>query len=211
MNIIIPARKGSKGLPGKNRLLLMHTLSEIPAEYHKKVIVSTDDEFILQNIRKNYSQCQVHSRSKESASDTASTKKCIEETVRDFSLAGNIIMLYLTYPNRKWETVMKAYSWFVDQNASSLLCKEPLKSHPYLCMLELPNNRGKQIVEHDLYRRQDYPKCFRLSHAIAIFKTDVIEDLNSNLYNEDTIYYEIRESLDVDTPEDFERLKRKRK
>ena len=211
MNIVIPARKGSKGLPGKNRLLLIHTLSKIPEEYRRKVIISTDDEVISQSIRKNYPQCQVHSRSEESASDTASTKKCIEETVRDFSLTGDIIMLYLTYPNRKWETVMNAYSWFVNQNANSLLCKEPLKSHPYLCMLELPNNKVKQIVEHGLYRRQDYPKCFRLSHVIAIFKTNVIEDLNGNLYNDDTIYYEIQDSLDVDTYEDFERLKRKRK
>ena len=47
---VIPARKGSKGLPGKNRILLKYTIDTIPKDYHKKVIVSTDDIEIINTV-----------------------------------------------------------------------------------------------------------------------------------------------------------------
>ena len=42
---LIPARKGSKGLPGKNRLLFDETANLLKG---KDVIVSTDDEVIIE-------------------------------------------------------------------------------------------------------------------------------------------------------------------
>ena len=47
MKFIIPARKDSKGLPGKNRILLQHTIEQIPKELEGDVIVTTDDEHII--------------------------------------------------------------------------------------------------------------------------------------------------------------------
>ena len=58
---IIPARKGSKGLPLKNRKLLPFTLQEIPENKKSTTIVSTDDEYIL-NFAKNYG-VKLHNRS----------------------------------------------------------------------------------------------------------------------------------------------------
>ena len=205
-SIIIPARSGSKGFPKKNQILLDYTLSKIPIQYHDKVIISTDDDFIINKIKKQYSKCRIHLRSKASATDEASIKNCIEEVVSDFLLDGNIMMLYLTYPDRRWEDVVKAYRWFLDKKSKSLLCREPVKSHPYLCMYEENNDKGKQLVKHNLYRRQDYPKCFRLCHMISIFKSNELKNLNNNLYNEDTNFYRISHAIDVDTPSDLEKL-----
>ena len=50
-HFLIPARRGSKGLPKKNQLLLDYTISKIPVEYHDKIIVSTDDEYIIKNLK----------------------------------------------------------------------------------------------------------------------------------------------------------------
>ena len=41
---------------------------------------------------------------------------------------------------------------------------------------------GKQLVKHNLYRRQDYPKCFRICHMVSIFKSNQLKNLNNNLY-----------------------------
>ena len=205
--IIIPARKGSKGLPKKNQILLDYTLSEIPLQYHEKVIVSTDDSFIINKVENNYSKCRIHHRSEESARDSASTKECILEVVRDFNLTDNIIMLYLTYPERKWDDVKKAYEWFKKQDAGSLLCREETFTHPFLCLYDIGDNKGRQITPHDLYRRQDYPLCFKTCHMISIFKTLELKNLNKNLYNENTIYYKTLEVVDVDTFDDLRRFK----
>ena len=50
MKIVIPARKGSKGVPFKNRKLLNHTLKIIPEFLKKDIIITTDDEEIIKKI-----------------------------------------------------------------------------------------------------------------------------------------------------------------
>jgi CMP-N-acetylneuraminic acid synthetase len=122
-------------------------------------------------------------------------------------LNGNVIMLYLTYPERTWDDILKAYKFFITNNSKSLLCKKQIKcTHPYLYMLELDNNMGEQIREHNLYRRQDYPKVFEISHFISIFNTNVINELNNNLYNKETIFYPIDDIIDVDTEKDLNKF-----
>jgi CMP-N-acetylneuraminic acid synthetase len=201
MHIVIPARRNSKGLPFKNRKLLEYTLSTIPLELRGKTIVSTDDEHIASVVsEKGFS---VHNRSAYSARDEAATKEVMEEVVRDMNLVGNVVMLYLTYPKRTWEEVEKAYDWFVSTGATSMLCKEEVETHPFMCLYELPNNKGGQVVSHDLYRRQDYPKCFRFCHMVCIFEASELKKLNKNLYNKDTVYYTIEHALDIDSGDDL--------
>jgi len=203
MNIIIPARKGSKGFPEKNRLLLGYTLDTIPKRWHENTIISTDDEVISEHVRREYPNIKIHERSDNGAVDTASTKECLAEVIDSYSLSGVVVMLYLTYPERTWGEVMKAVAWFEEKNAKSLLCKEDVKTHPYMCIYD-EGDKGKQIIKHDLYRRQDYPACFKISHFISAFRTEELEALNQNLYNEDTYFYEIPKSVDIDYKEDYE-------
>jgi CMP-N-acetylneuraminic acid synthetase len=44
---VIPARKGSKGFPGKNRKLFKYTYNSIPVDLRNKCIVTSDDDVIL--------------------------------------------------------------------------------------------------------------------------------------------------------------------
>ena len=201
MNIVIPARRNSKGLPFKNRKLLEYTLKTIPRDLVSSTIISTDDEEIVSiGIKRGY---KIHNRSEYSSRDEAATKEIMEEVVRDMELTGPIVMLYLTYPKRTWKDVENAYYWFLMNNAKSMLCKEEIETHPFMCLYELPGNKGGQVVTNDLYRRQDYPKCFRFCHMVSIFDAEELKDLNKNLYNQDTIYYNIEHSLDIDNKEDF--------
>ena len=207
MNIVIPARKGSKGFPKKNQHLLKHTLESIPKKYYKDVIVSTDDEIIIKTISTEYPNIQIHKRSVESASDTVSTKLCLQEVIQEHSLTGDIIMLYLTYPERLWNDVIRSYEWYIKTNAKSMLCREECKIHPYVHLYDIGDDYGRQIVEHDLYRRQDYPICFKICHIITIFKTTELNNLNGNLYNNETKFYKISHSVDIDSLVDFEKIK----
>jgi len=203
VTIIIPARKGSKGFPDKNRYLFDYTLQGIPISHRERVIFSTNDKFLHDKVKEIYPKIKVHTRSEDSATDTASSKKCLQEVINDFDITGTVIMLYLTYPERKWTDITSAYSFYKTNKGKSLLCKTEITDHPYLCMYENDGHRGKSVIGHNLCRRQDYPPCFKLCHYVSIFEVDELENISSNLYNEDTLFYKINLPLDIDNKEDL--------
>ena len=212
VKILIPARRNSKGLPFKNRLLFNETVDSIPKKYHKHIIVSTDDEVLIEKC--GSMGLKVSIRPDELAIDTTSTKEVIEYLVKngDLNCDDVVIMLYLTYPERTFKEVKNVYRLFLDNKEKSLLCKKNFKgAHPYLYMLNVGNNKGRQLVKHNLYRRQDYPEIFEISHYISIFKVSELGKLNNNLYNDDTYFFKIYDVIDVDTKKDFDGLLRKEK
>ena len=206
VTLFIPARRNSKGLPFKNRKLLEITLNKIPHALKNSVLVSTDDEWIIEKCKEK--KINFLKRSEAASSDVASTKTVVLEA-NEF-LEEKIIMLYLTYPEREWQDVERCFSFFKQTQAKSLLCKKELKTSPFLMMYE-KGNKGQQIIEHNLYRRQDYPKCFEISHYISIFTKKELDKLNNNMYNEDTIFYSIQNPIDVDTKQDLEEYNEKNK
>ena len=205
---VIPARKNSKGLPFKNRKLISHTLQKFPKEILNNVILTTDDEILL-NIGLDYGINCVN-RDPNLALDETSTKDVMID-LKNRGVIDNsdtVIMLYLTYPERTWLDINNAIAFFNQNSGKSLLCKKEINStHPYLYLLDIDGIRGKQLTPHNLYRRQDYPKVFELSHFICIFNVNELENLNNNLYNNETIFYGIDNVIDVDTMDDLEKLK----
>jgi CMP-N-acetylneuraminic acid synthetase len=210
MKIIIPARFGSKGLPLKNRQLFNKTAVTIPQELANSVWVTTDDVEIVRMARDH--NFNVILRPEHLAGDATSTKETLIHAIGAAEIKSEelVLVLYLTYPQRTWEEVLAAKSWFLqntgDNIVYSMLCKQETQAHPYLCMHEEEGHFGSQIVEHDLYRRQDYPKCFELSHYIILFKAGNINALNNNMYNRFTLFYPIDRVIDVDTQNDLDKL-----
>jgi len=210
MKIIIPARMGSKGLPGKNRTLFRYTADIIPEEYKKDVIVLTDDPEI-HKLAKEYQFLSIE-RFKETSTDEASMKFTLTWATNYLTLIGkikaneDILLLYLTYPERSWFDVEKALAFYHANEAKSLLCRKEITHTPFLILKEEENNQGSQLFWHDLYRRQDYPKCFELCHFICILNSGSINSLNSNLYNNQTVFFPVDSPIDVDTKKDLDRF-----
>ena len=203
---VIPARKGSKGLPFKNRKLFSFTASSIPEGLRESVIVSTDDEEIEKSAKEwGFSLLK---RSESLSVDDVSIRDVLSDVKSHFKMQENddIIMLYLTYPQRTFEDIKGIYDFYKQSSANSLLCKKEAKTTPYLCYHEVGKFNGEKIIEHDLYRRQDYPKCFEVSHYVAIMKAGIVDKLDNNLYQKDTVFYSIDDVIDVDTGEDFKRF-----
>ena len=204
---IIPARRNSKGLPFKNRKLITYTLDNLPKHILADTILTTDDEKLLE-IGLDYG-VKCLNRNPTLALDKTSTK----EVILDLKYQGVItdedivVMLYLTYPQRNWLDITKVLQFFNEEGAKSLLCKKEIKgTHPYLYLLEVNDFMGRQLVPHNLYRRQDYPKVFEVSHFISVFKVSELESLNNNLYNNQTIFYSIDDIIDVDTQNDLNKF-----
>jgi len=211
--IIIPARQNSKGLPGKNRKLFSFTADQIPFLYKDKTIVTTDDTFILSQALsygflayyRKESLCQDNSNIKDVLLDV------IENSYPEISKRDIITMLYLTYPERRWNQVIKTYRFFKDNHANSLLCREEKTQeeiHPYRWFYDNKNGTGTQIVKHNLYRRQDYPLMFKVNHFIFMAYANEIKKLNKNLWNKNTIFYPIDIPIDIDNIKDYEAFQR---
>lgn len=206
MKIIIPARKNSKGIPLKNRLLFEHTAKIIPHGEKESTYIFSDDE-VINSYADDYG-FQKLKRNNWSAQDESTTKDMMSDFCSNFDQDDIIVMLYLTYPKRKWEDVLKAINLVKTKNLKSLLCRKEIKQSPYLMMYEKGGGRGEQIIKHNFSRRQDYKECFELCHYISIIKQSELLNLNNDLYNEDTYFMQIEDQLDVDSPEDIKCLQK---
>ena len=200
---IIPARRDSKGLPFKNRKLLDYTINNIPIELHEKTIVTTNDEKIIEKL--SATNINVLRRDEQLCLDDISIKDVMLDVVKKFQMKSNdtIVMLYLTSPDRKFSDIKKILSYYYERKIKTLTCCVEPKTHPYLVLFKKENQKGEQVVKHDLYRRQDYPECFEIRHFVCIFQVDEIQKLNSNMYNESTIFYKIDSDIDVDHENDL--------
>ena len=198
---VIPARKNSKGFRYKNRFLF----EKLPTNLKKEnVIITSDDEVIEQMNKESYNYDFIK-RPDHLAEDTTSIKPVLQHVVSEYNLRpqDTLVVLYLTYTERTFDDIQKILSYYKFNNAKSLLCKEPLDQHPYLCFYEDGLN-GKRIVDHNLYRRQDYPKCFFGSHFVAIVNVGFLNEVDLNLHHKDTIFYDLGENkIDVDNKTDL--------
>jgi CMP-N-acetylneuraminic acid synthetase len=201
MKFVIPARKGSKGVLLKNRKLIDSTLSQLKESWKKDTIITSDDPYILSK----YKRFTCLERSPELSSDTASMKDVLADVIEKFDIVDeDIILLYLTYPERSRNDIDEIYKFYKENNLKSLLCKKEVKTHPYMCLREIENG-GKLVVDHNLYRRQDYPKCFEFCHFICIFNSGMISKLNNLLLCDETYFYGIEEKIDIDETEDLKK------
>jgi len=200
---IIPARRDSKGLPFKNRKLLDYTINNIPIELHEKTIVTTNDEKIIEKL--SATNINVLRRDEQLCLDDISIKDVMLDVVKKFQMKPNdtIVMLYLTSPDRKFSNIKKILDYYYERKIKTLTCCVEPKTHPYLVLFKKENQKGEQVIKHDLYRRQDYPECFEIRHFVCIFQVDEIQKLNSNMYNESTIFYKIDSDIDVDHENDL--------
>lgn len=201
--IVIPARAGSKGWPRKNLKLFDHTAQIIPDEHRKSVIVTTDDPGIAGMVE-TYG-FKVHERDPSLAQDDSDIRSVLKDVVKQHKVGTTqtVIMLYLTYPQRTWDDVTCMYTNFVSTKARSMLCAQPVRTHPCLTMFVDKDMTGRQVIPHEYYQRQQYPDCFELSHYMCMFRARELNKLNKNMYNEQTKYYRIDRVVDVDSEQDY--------
>lgn len=201
---IIPARKGSKGFPFKNRKLLQFTINQIPKNLQEKIIVTTNDDYIIQKLKST--KIKILKRDPKLCTDKTSIRDVMQNVSEEFQMNLNdtIVMLYLTSPSRKYGDTVKILNYYKKNKLKTLTCCVEPKTHPYLCLYKKKGNKGRQIVKHDLYRRQDYPKCIEIRHFVCIFQVSEIPKLNRNMYNENTVFYNIDNDVDIDYKKDLE-------
>jgi CMP-N,N'-diacetyllegionaminic acid synthase len=214
--VIIPARGGSKGVPGKNirsvagKPLLAWSIEDaLESQYVSHVFVSTDDAAIS-DVAREFG-AEVIDRPATLARDESSSESALlhalEMIVSRHKEPDKVVFLQATCPIRTGEDIDLALAWFDENEADSLLSASP--SHAILW----EEHDGKAVpIGHapaKRMRRQDMAAQFRENGSIYIFKPSVLRTFNSR-FGERTVLFKMREEdgLDIDSIADFERAER---
>lgn len=214
---IIPARGGSKRLPGKNikdlagKPMIAWTIeAALDSQVFDHVFVSTDDEKIAE-VAKQAGAKVPFLRPSELATDEATTNDVVTHLVEWFESEYNqqvstIATLQPTSPLRNAQHI---------KEAMYLMEKKTAKAVVSVCEVEYPiqfcNTLKKDgsmegfIKPENLKRTQELEPYYRLNGAIYIFKKGYVGKL-TDLYSKGTYAYVmgVRESVDVDTGQDYE-------
>jgi len=217
---IIPARKGSKRLVGKNMLalkgkpLIAWTIEEaLKSKYIDNIIVSTDDENII-NLSKQYKGIHVpFVRPKELCSDKATSLDVVLHALNYYSSHDKnydyVMLLQPTSPLRKSKDIEYSVEELSEQVKSVVSVCET--DHSPLWSNKLPGNKSmKNFLSNDIQnlRSQDLPKYYRLNGAIYISEVKYLVKEKGFLGEQTKAYIMSSErSIDIDTKMDLEMCK----
>jgi len=218
MNVlgVIPARGGSKGIPGKNlapvagRPLLAYTADAARGSRRlSRVVVSTDDAAIADAARAMGLEVPFM-RPADLASDEALMLPVLQHAVREMAAIGfaadAVVLLQPTSPLRRSAHIDAAVELLESSGADSVVTvvEVPHQFNP-VSVLRLDGDRVVPWADGVMpLRRQDKPRVFaRNGPAVLAVRTSVLT--GGSLYGADTrpLIMSADESLDLDTPADL--------
>lgn len=177
---IIPARGGSKGVPGKNKKIIagqpLITYTLEAAQASKKLstlFVSSDDDEIL-SIAARF-PCKVHKRPQVLASDTSPVTDTIAELLRlEGQLYDAVLLLQPTSPLRTCNDIDNAIQLLEDDaTAESVISVVAVDDiHPArMYTINQENHLDSFVPEYEQLRRQDIPVAYFRNGSIYLTRT----------------------------------------
>ncbi len=218
MIAIIPARGGSKGLPGKNvkelngKPLIAYTIeAALRANGIDKVIVSTDDKEIA-DVAVRYGAEVPFMRPDYLASDTSSAVDVYVHAVETLNDMYGIniekfMVLLPTAPLRQYTHIEEALDLFEKEKPDTLISMKDapvpvswyFRADSYLRLKNLGEGNGSPIVN-----RQKNEQYYIPNGAIYILDYNLLKEKRT-YYSNNTIMYHMKDedSVDIDTLQDF--------
>lgn len=213
---VIPARGGSKGLPGKNikeladKPLIAYTIEHAKqSKYIDRVIVSTESYEIAQ-ISKTFGAEIPFMRPLELAEDNAATIDVLlhaidwMETVEKYFF-DILVLLHVTTPLRTTEDVDNCIEILVDKNADNIFSVTEAHRNPYFNMVEVTGNGKIKLVKKGKFTtRQSAPQVFDMNSSIYVWWKDILKKKKKVFLTGSAVYMMPKErSVDIDDNLDF--------
>jgi N-acylneuraminate cytidylyltransferase/CMP-N,N'-diacetyllegionaminic acid synthase len=213
---LIPARGGSKGIPGKNirplggNPLLVHTFEAArKSRVFDRIILSTDDPAIA-DVAAQYGLDTPFIRPAHLADDRSSVVAATEHALN--WLADNqcysptfVMLLQPTSPFRSAEDIRQCASMLNEQDTDAVISVSPCTQHPALLKKITAEGHLQPLQESPPARRQDFSPLYALNGAIYLVRTSVLRAQRTWCPANARAYIMPRErSLDIDEPLDFE-------
>ena len=213
---VIPARGGSKGLPGKNlRQLGRHSLvgqaiaSTRESTRLGRVIVSTDDPAIAAEARRLGAEVPF-TRPADLASDEAGMVPVLQHAVRWLEDSAGIrvdlvVTLQPTSPFRTGADIDRTIEKVLETGADSAQTITEASYHPFF-MKTLTGDRTVALFPdgHKFVRRQDAPAVYQPSGAVYVTRRDLLMEQGRVLGDDNRgVVMGFEASVNIDTEWDF--------
>jgi N-acylneuraminate cytidylyltransferase len=212
---VIPARAGSVGLPGKNRMFFDATADFLDGEgWFDRILVSTDDPVVKDKaLARGY---EVRDRPAELAGPAVSIKSMFEDLIPAMGVGADDVLwlFYLPVLYKNPADFARARALTEQPGTDSVMSFVKAKTHPFSCWKwDDADGRLDQYIPNDLFRRQDMPSAWMTYHYTCCFRAGALSGLNSELvgpatrpiFLDDTTAANL---IEVDTPEDLVRWQR---
>ncbi|WP_296623228.1 pseudaminic acid cytidylyltransferase [Marivirga sp.] len=209
---IIPARGGSKRIPGKNikpflaKPIIAYAIQlAAESQLFDEIMVSTDDEEIA-NIAKKYKANIPFMRSGKNANDFATTADCIEEVLEKYDAKFDwACCIYPTAVLAQSEDIKKGFNKIKQEALEAVF---PVVAFDYPIWRSLKVNEEDQVEmnwpEFARSRSQDLPKAYHDAGQWYWFDPESFKQ-QKRLFMNKSGYIEksINEVQDIDTAEDW--------
>jgi CMP-N,N'-diacetyllegionaminic acid synthase len=213
--IIIPARAGSKGLPGKNTSLLNgKPLISYTIDFalnikgtNDKLCVTTNDINVMKIVNE-YLGINLIERPDNLSDDSAGMTEVIEHTINFYRLQNikfkNVLLLQPTSPIRLIDDYLNLTN-LLDAEADMVVSVKESKTNPYFNLFE-ENKLGflRKSKIGSFKCRQDCPKVFEYNGSMYLFKLDSF--MNFGLHGMNNIRkmeMPLDRSIDIDDISDW--------
>lgn len=183
--VVIPARGGSKGIPGKNirllggKPLIQYTIEAAREVFPDKVICVSTDDVKIKNIVEGLGLSVPFLRPSQLSTDNTPTYEVLLHAIRHYEsnsyIPDTLILLQPTSPFRKSKHIIEALKLFNDECDMVVSVKET-KSNPYYVLWE-ESEQGwlKKSKKGKFTRRQDCPRVWEYNGAIYIFASETLK------------------------------------
>ncbi|MCS3765317.1 acylneuraminate cytidylyltransferase family protein [Bradyrhizobium centrosematis] len=215
---LIAARGGSKGLPGKNimvvdgRPLIQWTIDAGRQSRHiDRLILSSDDPAIMEVAK--LCGCEVpFCRETSLATDEANSIDVVIDALVHVPGYDIVVLLQPTSPLRIAADIDGAIELLISSGAPACVSVCEAEVHPYWTFRFGEGDRLTRFAEPAggmPLRRQDLPVAWSLNGALYVAECNWLIT-NRTFVSSDTVGFPmpVDRSLDIDTAEDFEKLKR---
>jgi len=209
---LIPARGGSKGLPGKNilpvkgRPLISWSIhAGLEARSIDRLVLSSDDPAIMEVAAAN--GCDVpFTRPMELATDTAAAIDVVMHALDTLPGFDYVVLLQPTSPLRTAADIEAACA-LVAAGAPCCVSVSPVEQHPWWMFQIGAGARLEPVVHGASFtaRRQELPPVYALNGAVYIADAAWLRESRTFITG-DTVAHvmQAERSIDIDTRADFD-------
>ena len=212
---IIPARGGSKGIPGKNikplagKPLIAYTIeASLKSKYITRTVVSTEDGRIKEAALAF--GAEVVDRPAELAQDVTKTAPVLLQVLDDLEKTGYkpdiTVLLQCTCPLRDEKQIDEAFELFFNSDCDSVFAARPMGVTHALWRKNLDGTYEGLYDYRHRPRRQDtdlHLPMYCETGATYIIRTDVLKEVKDFIGKKPEVY--LNGAIgDIDAPSDFE-------